>query len=187
MATRKLPDTETLRKLLDYDPATGALTWRAREVGPTVGQRRGGGCWNRRYAGTPALACIGAQGYPVGNLNGSRVTAHRVIWKLVTGEDPEQIDHINGDRTDNRFSNLRPCTHAENTRNLGVRRDNTSGCAGVYRVRERWEVRVGHLKVGIFDSKTDAIAARKAAERRLGYHPNHGSRPSHDTRLRSQP
>lgn len=59
--------------------------------------------------------------------------AHRVAWLYMTGEwPPGEIDHINGDKQDNRFSNLRICTHQQNNHNQAIRRNNTSGVKGVY-------------------------------------------------------
>lgn len=58
--------------------------------------------------------------------------AHRLIWAIETGEWPETIDHINGNKSDNRLSNLRPATNAENLRNRGKQANNTTGFKGVY-------------------------------------------------------
>ena len=88
--------------------------------------------WNSRYAGKEAF-CLGSAGYRKGTVFGVCLKAHRVIWAMVTGEWPEHgIDHINGDRTDNRFENLRVATQVENCGNMRRYSTNTSGTSGVF-------------------------------------------------------
>lgn len=108
---------------------------------------------------------------------------HRLVWLYMTGEHPNgEIDHINGNRKDNRWENLRLVTAFENARNQGERKDNTSGCRGVTRNGAGWLVRISHKGVryhlGTFRDKNEAIAVRKQAERDLNYHPNHAKRES---------
>lgn len=60
----------------------------------------------------------------------------RVIWKIQTGVDPDKlIDHKDRDHTNNRWTNLREASRADNNRNVGVRSDNTSGLTGISRYR----------------------------------------------------
>lgn len=98
----------------------------------------------------------------------------------MTGEDPLEIDHINGDPKDNRWANLRSVISAENAKNQKRRKDNTSGVCGVYWREDsrKWRAMIGHngrlIRVGTFERKEDAIAARLAAQQKLDYHPNHG-------------
>jgi hypothetical protein len=93
----------------------------------------------------------------------------------MTGLDPIEIDHIDGDRSNNKWSNLKNGTKTNNLRNLALRRDNTSGHHGVTfsKRQQKW---VAQIIIGSFDSKEEAIAARKKYEALLGYHPNHGGR-----------
>lgn len=176
MATRILPTPEDLRQLLDYDPETGVLTWKARS-----GDDRFTRGWNTRYAGTPALNA-NENGYRSGHLGGQKVKSHRAAWAAYYGEWPKHgIDHINGDKTDNRISNLRDVTDAENQKNRPMRADNKSGCTGVYWEPDcqKWSAKIaidGRLKnLGRFDAKFDAILARLLAEQRLGYTYRHGT------------
>lgn len=174
-----------LRQLFDYDPESGALFWRYRPDSMfTDGKQaaaHNAAIWNGKNAGNPACS-KSAAGYLETSIWSRRVYAHRVIWKLVHGVDAADIDHVNGDRADNRLSNLRNVSHAANGKNMKVRKNNTSGVMGV-----RWEERLGkwharimpgrrNIHLGVFDSFDDAVAARRAAEVRYGYHPNHGQR-----------
>ena len=106
--------------------------------------------------------------------------SHRIIWKMETGEDPVEIDHINGVRDDNRWSNLRSVTPSQNSRNKAIRSNNTSGYQGVSwdKKKEFWKayITIGGKRVhlGSFKNFDDAVSARKAAEQQNNYHPNHG-------------
>lgn len=187
MAIRALPSQEVLRQLLDYDPQTGALTWRERPVDAFKGKRQVAvaKCWNARFAGQPALNIDHGNGYYSGSIAKAKVYAHRVAWKIATGQDPECIDHINGDRADNRLANLRSVTRAENAKNAAKPRTNTSGHIGVSfcKSESRWEAYIGdkatRARLGKFDSLDDAVAARKNAERQRNYHENHGRENAH--------
>src|SRR5437879_1070269 len=118
---KKLPSKEELDKLIRYEPDTGLLFWRKRTEDLFV--NRGGHTlkhtcakWNGRFADKEALTKM-TLGYRCGRLNRDYVMAHRVIWKLMTGNDPIQVDHIDGDRSNNRWENLRDVTASENRRN----------------------------------------------------------------------
>ena len=101
---------------------------------------------------------------------------------MMTGEDPLCIDHINGDPSDNRWCNLRSVTQKENGRNLKLSKSCTTGHLGViwYKPSQRWRVRISpegqNIHIGMFDDYEEAVAARKAAEIKYGFHPNHGKR-----------
>lgn len=99
---------------------------------------------------------------------------------MTIGEWPEFVDHINGDRTDNKIENLRSCSRLENSVNRAVASHNKSGVLGVHydKSRGKWaaEIKVNKKKVylGRFDSIDEAKTARKIAEVKYGFHPNHG-------------
>src|SRR5262249_22527605 len=87
-------------------------------------------------------------------VDGRLYQAHRLVWLLHTGRFPVgEIDHINGDPLDNRISNLREATRAQNTANAKRRRDNSSGYKGVSRNGNRWSAHVGGRNVGSRGSK----------------------------------
>lgn len=109
------------------------------------------------------------------------VQAHRAAWAVHFGEWPKgMLDHINGDPADNRIANLRPVDPSGNCRNTAKTRRNKSGVSGVFqRARgDRWIVATrtggGKREHLYFDTFDEAVAARKDAERRHGFHPNHG-------------
>lgn len=185
MAAKALPPQSLLNQLLDYDPATGRLRWRPRDVAwfPGTPARTAEHCaaqWNATHAGKPALDGLSGNGYREGTLLGVSTKAHRVIWKMLHGTEPPQIDHANHDRSDNRAENLSAATYQTNTRNGSVRSNNVSGVTGVYwRAREgRWcaSIRVNRrgIQLGTFKEFDDAVAARRAAEVTYGFHQNHG-------------
>ncbi|MBL9070421.1 MAG: HNH endonuclease [Sphingopyxis sp.] len=171
-----------LRELIAYDPATGVLVWLPRRLEHFASDRvRACGRWNARYANKPALTAVEQSGYLHGDMMGKRYKAHRVAWALHHGEWPSlQIDHINGDPADNRIENLRSVTAQINMQNQRLSSASTSGVTGVSWAshRNKWsaQIKVNGVKhhLGLFDSIGDAAAARKAADRRFGFHSNHG-------------
>ena len=185
MATKTLPDQDVLWQLLDYCPESGRLTWRERlpeHFNETPGRAAEDICvkWNTRRAGTAALGSIPKSGYCTGHLLGAHVKAHRVIYKMIHGEEPEFIDHINGNRADNRIENLRPVTLQDNAKNRRMNASNQSGAAGVqYSPRLRkWVAAIGvgakNKHIGVYNCFTAALIARKLAEQKYDFHPNHG-------------
>lgn len=176
MASNALPSQEVLRQLLRYEPSTGKLFWKERTGGKSEKHTK---TWNSRNAGTEAFPTIHKQGYRKGTLLGVTVLAHRVAWAIQTGVWPdEQVDHINGMKSDNRWENLRQVTNSENCRNMPIPKHNTSGVLGVYTEGKGWKaaIQVGgkNIHLGCFRSLSDAAQARKEAENKYGYHANHG-------------
>ena len=116
----------------------------------------------------------------VGGRSGRRFRAHRLAWLFMTGSFPpkgQEIDHINGDRSDNRWVNLRLVTRTQNNMNRGVQCNNKSGQTGVsyQRLRDNWTARIvvdrRPILLGDFPTKEQAIAARLDAEiRYFGKH-----------------
>jgi len=98
--------------------------------------------------------------------------AHRLAWALHNGEWPsKQIDHIDGDRANNRISNLREATQSQQIMNSKLRSDNTSGIKGVQQRKYGWTAYIAvdgkSTYLGHFDTKAKAIAARAEAEEKL--------------------
>lgn len=149
---------ERLKSLLHYDPIIGRWTWRI---------TRG------RLA--PAGSNAGFRdksGYVVIRVDRKLYRAHRLAWLYVTGKWPkDQIDHINGDRSDNRFRNLREATGFQNRANSRKRKDNTSGYKGVHWRQDanKWRARIHSngkcVYLGYFSSKEGAHAAYISASK----------------------
>jgi hypothetical protein len=159
---------ERLKELLHYDPETGVFT-RLVSVGRRV------------KVGDVTAKTLNSKGYRRIGIEGTLYQAHRLVWLYTHGcFPPEQMDHINHDRADNRLVNLRCVSNAENRRNAALKRGNTSGFTGVcwQKKRGKWEARVGvmgkTLRLGYFNTKEEAIAARQAANIKYGFHKNHG-------------
>jgi len=151
---------ERLRAVLDYDPASGVFRWRV-DTG------------KKRLAGTVA-GCSTKTGHAVIGIDGRLYLAHRLAWMWVNGQWPaEEIDHRNGDPSDNRITNLREASHAQNMRNSSIRSHNTTGFKGVhfYKRTGAWTAKVTaggrqHF-LGYFRSAQDAHAAYVAAAVRV--------------------
>ena len=173
---------EFLRNLLAYDPDTGGLTWLPRDAEMVASGKPSEAIrWNSRYAGRPAFTALMNGGYLCGAVYKISLQAHVAAWVIHTGQWPDgEIDHINGDRRDNRISNLRCVSPAENKRNRALSASSTSGVMGVsYNARDsRWAAYIGAegklINLGTFRRKDDAIAARQAAVAEYGFHKNHG-------------
>jgi len=123
---------EQLRQLVDYDPATGVFTWKARPW--LIGRAT---AWNTRFAGKVAGNVNKALGYVMIDICGAPRYAHRLAFIYMTGSVPEMIDHANGSRSDNAWSNLRACTQSQNMYNAALRTDNTTGVKGVVLHKKR--------------------------------------------------
>lgn len=175
---KKTIDPQLLAEVIRYDPYTGNLHWLPRAV-----EMFKCSCsstkWNARFAGKEAFFCQRKDGYLQGRIGGRNYLAHRVIWALVHGAWPQEVDHINGNRSDNRIVNLRAVTSLENKRNMAMKHDSRGPCSGVNWVerRQKWRAVIsveGSTKyLGVFADKNDAMRARAAAEMKYGFHPNH--------------
>ncbi len=149
---------ELARSLLSYDPLTGALDWRR-------SPRRGVAAGSAGYVGTSGYNMVGYLGH--------EYMAIHLIWFLQTGEWPEHgVDHKDRDKTNDRWANLRLATYTQNNRNMGLRKDNSTGVRGVsYVAKNRqnpYAPRIGmngvQIHLGYFGSLKEAADVRRAAE-----------------------
>lgn len=149
------------RAVLDYDPSTGVLTWKA----PTS---------NRVKVGS-IVTCRDTHGYIIVRLNRRLYRAHRLIFLYMTGQFPENdADHVNGDRSDNSWVNLRQATRQENLRNKRPALNTVSGAKGVDRLSDsKWRARIcidrHTVHLGCFSSLDEAkLAYAQAAHKHFG-------------------
>lgn len=164
MATNALKQ-ERLKELLNYSEETGRFTWKEKRGRVGVGESAG---------------YTHKAGYIYIRIDGKLFSAHRLAWFYMRGAWPNQIDHINHDKSDNRAVNLRNVTRLENSKNLKLHKRNRSGVVGVcWRDKDnRWEANIScnnkSIYLGQFVDKEDAVRVRGAAEIKYGFHKNHG-------------
>lgn len=157
----KYPSKERLQELFNYEPETGDLLRKVDRYG--------------RPANKPCKT-RSVEGYYVVMVDGTQFKQTRIIWTWLHGHvSPKKvIDHINGVKTDNRLTNLRAVSSAENSRNKVVGKNNISGYPGVNRDKAGYyaadiSTDEGRLHLGYYATLVEAVAARKAAELCLGY------------------
>jgi len=162
---KNLIDVELARKTFAYNKEAGELSkisGRAPRNGKIGGIKRSGTEKSARH-------------YLRLKLGGKFVYAHRLIWVIVTGEQPEDIDHIDGNGLNNKWNNLRSVSHSMNGRNQKLPSNNKSGIAGIFQRKEngRWRAKITVegkvINLGTFKDKNDAIEARKQAEIEHGF------------------
>lgn len=161
----KLPSLETCSKLFTYDPDTGLFTWNARD---DMSKK-----WNARYSMRPTFTATDKDGYKYSRFinpdtgKAEKHLAHRVAFLMHTGREPSALmDHANGDRSDNRASNLREATRSQNNRNTSGRSGRSSGFIGVHLIKKtgKWRAMIGvngrSKHIGVFDTEKEAAEAR---------------------------
>lgn len=157
---------EELKRQIHYNRETGNFTW-------LTDSKKGG------FKAGRITKSKDVYGYSQISINKKVYKAHRLAWFYVTGEWPKnQIDHINHIRDDNRFSNLIECDNQKNHLNRPMQRNNTTGIVGVNFNKNSWVASITfegvRYHLGRFKDRDDAIAARKNAEKKLGFSILHG-------------
>lgn len=165
-----LPTQAYLNECFEYDELTGSLTWKKRPL-RHFRNAHGMNTFNSQYS-SKAAGSPNKRGYVIVCIDGKRFLAHRVIWKLMTGEEPVAlIDHRDTDASNNRWLNLRQATVQQNGFNRGCPANSRTGRKGV-----SWDARRkkffacisvnGKTKgIGRFDTESEAQEAyRRAAE-----------------------
>lgn len=156
-----------LKKIVEYDIESGVFTYlKSRKGGIKKGQIAG---------------CKDKNGYIQVRINNVRYYCHRLAFLYMNGYIPEfEVDHINHNRSDNRWENLREVTSTENCKNIPLKSNNISGCMGVYfcNTFHKWVAKIQlnrkNIHLGYFIELHEAVNARKNAEVLYGFHENHG-------------
>lgn len=157
---------EELKRLFSYDPETGLFT-------RLIGRK-----------GVAAGAIAGAvmlNGYIAIGIKPKKYLAHRLAWFYHYGEWPEKmLDHVNGNKSDNRICNLRPCDKSKNACNSKLQINNKSGVKGVcwHKAMKKWHVQLRfegkQHNLGFFDSLEEAARfVRQAREQHHGEFARH--------------
>jgi len=160
---------EYVRDVLIYTSDDGLFRWRNRPIEHFTSPRVWA-MWNTKYAGALA-GSLESRGYLQITLGRRLRMAHRLVWAYVHDRWPVgELDHINGDRADNRIANLREAPSGENSWNHAVRRDSSTGVTGVsyHKDTGKFAAYIGEggglRHLGLFLTVEDAVRARKQAE-----------------------
>ena len=168
---REVIDANHLRLLFDYEPTTGIVRHKRREPDQfrphQMGTDKLSSIWNEKHSGKIA-GSVNADGYRRILIYKRTYLAHRVVWAFFYGTWPtKHLDHINGNRDDNRIENLREASARENMHNRKLQADNTTGFKGVirdgYRFRARIKVNGKQTSLGSFKTAEEAHTAYCAA------------------------
>lgn len=168
-----------LSELLDYDPSTGKLFWKERDE-KYFSSLRACRSWNGKYANKEAMTANHSTGYLSGTIFGTSYLAHRVIWILCYGYEPQIIDHNDGDKKNNRIANLQDVSCEESMKNLPRAKNNKSSVTGVHwnKATSKWAVQIKvnkrSIHLGYFNTLEEATKVRKSAEQQHSFNLNHG-------------
>jgi radical SAM protein with 4Fe4S-binding SPASM domain len=150
---------ERLLQVLDYSPKTGVFTRRLKQTGVAQGAIAGS---------------MDQGGYLVTSVDGKLYKCHRLAWLYIIGNWPQGvIDHINGNKSDNRFENLRDVTKTQNIQNQRKAQisNKSTGVLGVFKNGSGFAARISHnntkIYLGTFKTTDEAKAAYIAAKRVL--------------------
>ncbi|MBS6034018.1 MAG: HNH endonuclease [Pantoea sp.] len=150
---KRIADYEFVKQNFVYDPESGLFTWSEN-------------CKSKWCRGKPAGSVSKAHGYITLWVNGGNYYAHVIAWLYMTGKMPEgDIDHADGDRANNKFSNLREASRSQNMANLKLNSKNSSGYKGVHYVARvnKWVASIGdggrNCHLGYFKTKEAAASA----------------------------
>ena len=156
---------ECLLEVFDYNEHTGEVISKVNtahySIGEPIGYKQSGG-------------------YLSLSLGRKEYLLHRLIWMMKTGSFPNLIDHIDHNRSNNRWNNLREVSPLENAKNTGKSKNNSSGVTGV-RILPSGKycsyimVNRKQISLGSYDTIDEAVTVRKQAEQQYEFHVNHGN------------
>ena len=154
-----------LKDMLHYNEINGVFTWAVNTINTKAGDIAG--------------RCS-PNGYRSIGINGKEYLEHRLAWFYMNNCWPDNIDHINHNRSDNRACNLRNISSSVNRQNISIPVNNKTGVMGVSYLSRDLVYRASINKnntiyrLGTFNDFFEAVCARKSAERMLNFHENHG-------------
>lgn len=167
--------SQYVQKRLRYDEVTGKLFWKTAFHKSRIGAEAGGIDYQNQHRGYYRMRVT---------LDGRNTFAHHIVWLLNYGYWPQDtgmiIDHIDGNGLNNRLDNLRLVDYKTNGKNMGLTSLSKSGVPGVTWVEDRgkWRVRIKvngkKFSLGSYITFDDAVQVRKDAEKKYGFHENHG-------------
>lgn len=172
-------DQSTLKSLLHYDPTTGVFTWKDRA--PNC---KSNNIFNSLFAGKQAGSILrtprSKTSYIAINFSGGNkkkgLKAHRLAFLYMTGEMPEQVDHIDHNGLNNKWENLRASDRRDNAKNKPIQASNKTGVIGVnwHKAAKKWQVRAvdqsgKRVDLGRYSDFEQAVSVRKAYEVEFKY------------------
>jgi len=173
-----LPTQAFVSEAMEYNAETGVCTWRVRPLSHFNSintQKR----WNGRFAGkrVGGVWNIRGKSYVRVFFCGGMRGLHRLIWLLVTGAWPDVIDHKDGNGLNNRLENLQNTNALGNNKNKAQKKNRVLP-NGIVEKGEKFAARIGVDKrtvyLGSFETVSEAVAARSAANKKYGFSENHG-------------
>tara|TARA_R110002012_G_scaffold318308_1_gene536377 strand:+ start:22505 stop:23146 length:642 start_codon:yes stop_codon:yes gene_type:complete len=157
---------EKLNKVFEYNPNTGVIKYKVDTLRNSKGDIA-----TYNHTGGYENICINTKNY----------LAHRIIYMYMTGKMPEYIDHINHNRKDNKWSNLRNVTHLENNTNTSLSKNSSSNYNGISLIKSTGKYRAyinkdyNQIHLGVFNTIEEAKKVRDKANKEHNYHTNHGN------------
>lgn len=155
-----------LKKFYNYDPLTGVVTARLEQ--------------HNYYAGE-VVGYVANTGYISLSVGCKEYLLHRIIWLYMTGNMPDQVDHIDHDRLNNKWDNLREVNNTDNSKNASISKNSSTKINGVSFMKSRGKYRAyitvnrKQISLGLYDTEQEAAKARRDADIKYGFHPNHGN------------
>ena len=167
---------EYFHSIFSYNPETGDLIWKER---PRT--CRPNNVFNGRFigkiAGAKTVLSNSRTLYLQTRVQGKTYKNHRIIFAMMAGYMPEEVDHIDHNGLNNKWENLRASNSKDNSKNMPMQKSNKSGCVGVnwHKAAKKWHARAVNkegkrIDLGRFDRIEDAIKARKDHEKEFGYY-----------------
>jgi len=167
---------EQINSIISYDPVTGFFHWLTR-----FSNSKSDNIFNSLYSGKIAGGFVSSKNsktkYITIKIHGKAYKAHRLAFLIMTGVLPEEVDHIDHDGTNNKWSNLRGSNRKDNSKNLPKQKSNKTGVIGVnwHKNAKKWQARAvdqdgRRVDLGRYDDFDEAVRVRKEYEKRFSYY-----------------